>query len=240
MSCDPWPLVWPCGTPPEGLTDEQQALAVAVAQDILWSLTGRRLGTCTTVEWYAAPGASQCAVPYAPLGLVQTTSDLASVIILDSQPVESITEVMENGVVLVSGVDYRLGRGGRLYRLGGVWPQSSNGDPTVRVTYVWGIRLVAAAVETDPLPPYAYSAGLAVGEIATEIGAGLCGGECHLPSRVLSLSRQGVTFEFQPAKDFVDVGLTGLPIADAFIRTVNPNRVQTRPRVFSPDMARRL
>lgn len=239
MSCDPWPLVWPCGTPPADLSEDQQALAVAVAQDILWSLTGRRLGSCTVTENYAAPGSGVCVVPNAPLGLIQSAAGANATIILAKRPVQRVVSVTENGVLLPTTA-YRLGHAGRLHRVGGSWPQAREAaDAPVQVSYVWGIRLVAEN-EGDPLPPYAYSAGLAVGELATDIGAGLCGGECHLPSRVLSLSRQGVTFDFQSAADFVDQGLTGMPIADAFIRTVNPNRLTDAPSVVSLDVPGRV
>ena len=251
MSCDPWPLVWPCGTPPADTTDEQQAIAVAVAQDMLWSLTGRRLGTCTVTEWYAPhshpaivgafpyPFYAYAPWSYAEAMRAQRKVEQAMVIRLQSRPVESIGEVKVLGTVLDPAA-YRLGRGGRLERIDGeVWPTSCPGaEPPVQVTYTWGIRLVPA-VEGDPLPPFAYSAGIAVGEIAVELLAGMCGGACKLPSRLSSLSRQGVSLEFLPPGEFVKAGLTGLPLADSFIRTTNPNRLTMRSRVLSPDGARR-
>ena len=63
-----------------------------------------------------------------------------------------------------------------------------------------------------------------------------CPGECKLPERITSVSRQGVSFQVFDPQDFMNEGRTGLYTVDIFLKSVNPDRAQKRARVFSPDM----
>jgi hypothetical protein len=78
-------------------------------------------------------------------------------------------------------------------------------------------------------------AARAVGELAWELLKACDGEECALPSRVSSLSRQGVSMNLIDSLDFLDEGWTGLPLCDRFIRSTNPNRLAQGSRVLSPD-----
>jgi hypothetical protein len=55
----------------------------------------------------------------------------------------------------------------------------------------------------------------------------------------VSVARQGVTTVALDPKTFLDLALTGLPLTDNFIRTVNPGGHRRKPRVISIDGARR-
>lgn len=59
---------------------------------------------------------------------------------------------------------------------------------------------------------------------------------CTLPARVTSISRQGVSWTLIDQQEFLQDGRTGIYSVDLFIKTVNPNGAQRRPRVFSPDL----
>jgi hypothetical protein len=55
----------------------------------------------------------------------------------------------------------------------------------------------------------------------------------------VTVARQGVTTTAIDPKMFLELGLTGLPLTDNFIRTVNPNGLRRKPRVVSIDGPRR-
>lgn len=60
--------------------------------------------------------------------------------------------------------------------------------------------------------------------------------ECELPSRVTSISRQGISMTMLDPQDFLDDGRTGLYEVDLFLKAVNPDKARVRSRVFSPDV----
>jgi hypothetical protein len=101
------------------------------------------------------------------------------------------------------------------------------------VTYRTGLPLDDAAIA-------------AVSELTCEF-IKMCqpGSGCRLPGTVTKLARQGstvstrqgVTVEFDPTVAFAE-GRTGLPLADLWLATVNPYRLASASRVYSPDMRR--
>ena len=66
--------------------------------------------------------------------------------------------------------------------------------------------------------------------------AGLAGDQCRISTRAVTITRKGVTVNLEDASALISMGLTGLPLADAFIRTVNPNGLTRSSRVLSPDI----
>lgn len=220
MTCDAWPVVWTCDKP-AGLTDEQEQAALDAAQLLLWSRTGRRLGVCEATEQFQPFG--PCSMPaYRPGGPAFGVNSAGGDVFLTNTPVQSVVGVAVDGVQL-PGSRYAV-QGSRLVPVGAGWP---SGSPVV-VTYRWGI------------PIEGWLAGLvamAVGEVAGELASGMCGGACKLPSRMVSITRQGVTVELGTADDYVKAGLLGLPLADQLITTMNPAKRQGAARVYSPDMA---
>ena len=224
-SCDPWPFEWSCD-----ITDVDQAildLASGAAQEYLWALTGRRFGVCTVVgELYRAASGSACGMPYKDgSGRWRNggRADCCS-LLLEQQPVTSIGSVtVEGEAVLLADVALE---GNRLISIDGCWPTIPDCDPAaIEVSYTYG----------HPVPQLGQ---LALAEVACEMLAGLTGGSCRLPGRAVSVSRQGVTIDMQDSTAAAESGLTGLPIADAWITSVNPARLTTRSRVHSPDIPR--
>lgn len=227
MTCEPWPVVWSCSIDTED--PDKVESAREAAQEILFGLSGRRFGLCTVTESYRANCSSACGMPY-------KTSDgfwrngisdahTCCHILLSRKPVRAIMSVSVFGDVLDAG-DYALERD-YLWRSQSCWPCVDDcDDPAVEVTYSYGLDVPMLGQ-------------LAVGEVACEILAGLSGADCRLPSNAVSVSRQGVTVELGDAQTLFDQGRIGLPMADAFLRAVNPGKLMSQSQVFSPDMTRR-
>lgn len=218
---------WPCDV--AALTPEQKASAIVGAQTWLWSLSGRRVGAFTTVEDRYEPSCSDaCGAPYKDSeGRWRNGSRDASLccrILLDRQPVRAVTAVRLGGVVL-DPAEYVV-EGSWLIRLGACWPCGDECEASpIEVDYEWGV-------------PFGDLGRQAIGEVACEFAKGLTGQACKIPSRAIQVSRQGVTIDMDDASQFAENGLTGMPIADAWIRTVNPARLAQRSRVVSVDAAR--
>lgn len=248
--CD-WPADTSCCPAWDGLTAEQQQLALDVATEILWRATGRRFGLC---EISVRPCRQPCAgaVPAWP---TSTPPGGAFRPVLDGGtwlniacgqcgddchcgrlcevalpgPVDQVVEVRLDGVVLDPSeylvTDHRM-----LVRTGGeCWPDCQDltlppDEPgTWQVTYLQGI----------PVPP---GGRLAAGVLACELGkacANVSG--CRLPRRVQSIVREGVRVDFLDSMDFLADGMTGLYEADVWIRSVNPRGLAQAARVYSPD-----
>jgi hypothetical protein len=64
------------------------------------------------------------------------------------------------------------------------------------------------------------------------------GGDCKLPQRVTSISRQGVSWTLLDPQDFLDSGRTGIYEVDLFLTAFNPARAIRPARVFSVDRPR--
>lgn len=248
MTCDPWPVVWPCDPLPE-VSDEQMEAALAAARTLLWSRTGRRLGVCTAVERYRVPpSGSGCGVPYMSDDLVWHNGGrggMCCAIHLASQPVQSVTRVTIGGLEVPSN-GYQL-NGSVLMRVGTCWPTVLDCDPPViEVEYRWGVPLTPAVVadpEADPpvvaveASPLWGMAAMAMGEVANELMQAMCGGTCRISSRAITVTQGGRTVQLADPGDTRDAGLLGTELADALITSVNPGARQVRSRVYSPDMA---
>lgn len=153
---------------------------------------------------------------------------VAAGVALAGDPVREVTEVKVDGTVLNAG-DYRLVRdpalGAVLLRVGASWP--AHQDMTLEDTEE-GTWSVAYTFGNGPDP-----AGMAaVGALACELAAACTEGmECRLPSRLQTLSREGVTMT---VLDDVTDGKFGLDEVDRWVAGVNPARIGRAGRVFSP------
>lgn len=226
--------------------------ATSWATYILWGLTGRRFGTCevtvrpcgTGCNFYGgyiyypvtADGYGTQLNPYIGPGgqwfncaCTAGCRCTARCQVWLPGPVASVTEVIVNGVV-IDPSRYRIDNKDRLVGLDGqCWPEcqdlnvESPAADTFQVTYVRGV----------PLP---VAGQIAAGILACEFAKACAGTACSLPQNLASLTRQGIEVSTIDPTDVLQAGLTGLPDVDLFIRTVNPNQLQARPRVWSPDM----
>ena len=226
MTCEAWPVIWPCEQPAG--SDERIETAIEMAREMLWSRTGHRLGVCSVTESYAVASTGLCDA-VGP-GLPERVVSGVRFLVLRQQPVSAVTAVSVDGVPLDSS-GYRLA-GSRLLRVGAEWPTqtSDRTEPRIEVSYSWGIPLSTGR--------WHGMVGLAMGEVAFEVHQALCGQPCKLPSRAVSITRQGVQVQLGNPADYVKEGLLGLPFADQLILASNPGRLAGRSAVYSPDLPR--
>ena len=222
--CEPWPIVG--YTAPVGTASEIVAVAEQAAQAFLNGATGRRFGTCTYTQRFQVRATSQglCTAPL-PHGN-------CCAIWLPNTPIQAILGVKVDGA-LIAPNGYAVLGGSRLGRMGGCWPQSDDCVPgRIEVTYTAGIPL-------RPGSTYYGMAASAMGELLREYVTALTGGTCKLPSRFVTVARQGITTTALDPALFLRLSLTGLPLTDNFIRTVNPGGHRRKPRVIAVDGSRR-
>jgi len=222
-------ITLPCST--EGVDEQVLADAEVAARQYLWALSGRRVGLFTTTgELYRAPCTAACGIPYKGTdgqwrngsGAAHSCCSLP----LFQQPIRDIDAVRVHGVTL-DPASYALEQS-TLRRVGACWPCEDECDPApIEVDYQHGLRPDSFAL-------------LAAASLQCEFIAGWGGGACRLPSRVTSITRQGVSMDLDTAIDWANEGLTGIATVDAYLRVVNPNRLVQRSRVGSVDLPRRV
>lgn len=134
-------------------------------------------------------------------------------------PVDSIVSVTVDGDTIDPGA-YVVQDGFILKRTDGdCWPFCTD---TFLVTYMRGI----------PVPP---AANIALGDLVCQLALACVGGECVLPNRIRSLSRQGVSVEFVDPNAFADLGRTNIATVDQVVALYNPGGLSQPPVVMSPD-----
>jgi hypothetical protein len=256
VACD-WTLDTSCCEEWATYEPAVQTAATEWAMGILDALTGRRFGQCPVtvrpcgrrcrnwggymtypVDSPSATGAwGAWMVPYVDgtgtwrnCGCVGECSCRASQEVPLPTPAAGVDEVMVDGVVLAPAT-YRLDNGRILVRIDGdAWPQCqdmdlANGEVgAFAVTYRPGEELPAAG-------------RIAAGKLACEFAKACTGaGDCQLPGQLQSLSRNGVQVEMVDPSEVLGDGVTGVPEVDLWIRSVNPKRLASRSRVYSPDI----
>lgn len=227
--CDEWPCTWL--TDVEAVKPELLASAKGLAVSLLSTLAVRPIGACTYTDGYWPPRTNRCASPM--LDRMWRDTDSYGVgaaccqILLFHRPVVSITSVTEYGNPLTTD-EWALDQGRYLRRRFGCWIGGLEcNDPPISVTYRAG----------EDFPD---GTDVAVGELAGEYLLAITGKQCRLPGyKANTVSRQGVSVINQGVADYIKAGKVGLPLADAWLRTVNPNALKVQSRVYSPDLARR-
>ncbi|MGW2766253.1 hypothetical protein [Streptomyces sp. NPDC001275] len=225
-----------------------------VASQILFALSGRRIGPCpvvvrpcrraclesSPVSFQAGAGTGGW-IPYIGTdGLWRNASvcgcksDCSCVELCEVQlpgPVYDVVQVDIDGQVLDPGA-YRVDAPGRLVRTDGeCWPECQDllaapgEEGTFTVTYRWGLPVDEAAVA-------------AVSELTCHLlkgcgGSGSCG--CRANRGITLLTRQGVEMEMPDPTLIYSEGRTGLPFVDLWLSTINPYRLTSASRVYSPD-----
>jgi len=235
---------WDAATP----TDRTRAQEYATS--VLWALTGRRFGLCIST---VRPCISQVDPLYQTYGVLWDSGGggwdfmpflfsgvwrncacggpcmcRASSEIWLPGPVAGIAEVRINNVI-VDPATYRVDEQTWLVRQGGqVWPVAQNLDEPATSTTDTFVVTYARGVEVPP------AGRVAAGTLACEFLKSCTGGQCRLPARVSSLTRQGVSF--QAADATIADGFTGINEVDNWVFAVNPNKLKARPGVWSPDL----
>ena len=238
------PCTWPVN---RACIDERAdstvlASSVDAAVAVLWALTGRRFGVCTTVA-RPCPRPAETAVTFhgpwmvpmldsgvwTNIGCTPTTgcSRVGEGVVLLPGPVHEIVGVAVDGVKIDSD-SYRL-EGDWLYRTEGDWPSQNLSLPlgaegTWSVTYLRGT------------PPPA-GADLMVGRLANEfVQSCLDPDRCDLPAGTKTIQRQGVTIEIADSAQIIAAGGVGIPEVDMWINAHNPHGLSEPTQVWSPDV----
>lgn len=227
---------------------DEQAYALSFATYVVWAATGRQYGLCPVTvrpckpvqeplylafpvqpSWglWVSSGAS-LADAVAPVGCCAGACTCNDQSIALPGPVGSVTAVTIDGAVLTPTA-YRL-YGSRLIRQDGdVWPTGQNLAAAAGGADTWSVAYTRGKV----VPPVVLNAA---GVYACEVARSRAGGNCFLPSRVQSVTRQGVNIEFIDQGEFLDKGRTGVAEVDQILALVNPGGQHARPRVLSPDL----
>ena len=158
-------------------------------------------------------------------------------------PVKRIIQVKVDGATLVPGQDYVLYNHRRLVRqannpgplsASASWPILQRLDlpdteaGTWSVTYSWG----------KPVPSSGVLAALELGiEIAKAVSNPI-DPTIRLPQRVTSVSSQGVSAVVQDPINFIERGITGIPVVDLFRTSANPGGLRRRTRVYTARLDR--
>lgn len=149
---------------------------------------------------------------------------------LGRRDIQSVTSVTIGGTV-VDPETYRLDGHQFLVRTEGGWPCCQDLGKNLGEPGTWS----ADVTYGDPVPE---ALKAAAASLATEI-VKACEGDnsCRLPSRTQNLVKQGVSMNFIDLGPALSGGMVGLYDVDLAIAAWNPNGLQQRPRVLSPDLA---
>lgn len=242
--------------------DTDLAFMIAAATDLLYVLSGRQYRTGrsvvrpTTIQsgyanqsylypyssmsgygdaWGFASGWAWSAIG---LGWWQNGQDLSELVL--QGPVTKINAVLVNGSALggwpPDNPNFTLYDQRRLVinvnnqsGLPSAWPWAQQLNlpltegGTFAVDYEWG----------RPPPE---SGRLACIELAVALALAHTGdNDSKLPSRVLSIATQGVTMAVGDALTYIREDLTGLPICDLFLNSVNPQKLRRRSAFLAPN-----
>lgn len=117
----------------------------------------------------------------------------------------------------------------RIVRLdGGAWPACQDMSMNISAPGTLFVEYLPG-VEPD-------ASGLwAAGVLACEFAKACTGGKCRLPASVTSITRQGVSMDFD--NSMFSNGLTGIREVDAYVLSLNPHKFKVPPRVWSPDIS---
>lgn len=249
--CNPWPVRWICDVSSE--SPSATGYAVSMATRVLWSLTGRQFGTCTSTlrpcrtdcdSSWPAGGWDMWSMPttygygyldgmyWYPLGCGGcNTGQCGCARVSETRlpdAVSSVIQVKVDGSPLVTGA-YRVDNNRLLVRTDGQeWPRCNNLNKNDTEAGTWSVTAAYGQEVPD-------GGRLAAGELACEILKAMRGEECRLPAGVTQLVRQGVTISVPDFGDILMHGRTGLYLCDMFIMSENPNHLQSRGRIYSVD-----
>lgn len=240
-------------------------VAADMAASILWALTGRRFGCCEiTVRPCRPSSACGDTLPlpeliyyfdrygrgldnlgvtfgFVPLledgavfnvacGCVGKCKCKADCEVYLPGPICAITEV-KIAAAIINPANYTVYDHNKLVFLDGQeCPPCQNYNLALGVEGTWSVKYTLG--ESWPA-----GANQMAGLLACEYGRAMTSDStCSLPPGVQSVARQGIDIGFLDPAALADEGLTGIAIVDAWIRAANPDRLRSRPRVWSPDV----
>lgn len=237
-----WPFSSSCYQPPADADPILVETAMNLTVSVLRSLTLYRVGGCPIV---VRPCLASCCLPPGGGTIFQPNLDVrgqwvnvcgcgpgracncrSRFSIALPPPVGRVIEVTIDGQVLDSAhyvvEDYRY----LVRRDGQAWPVTQDTEAAVGEVGTFTVEYLNAY---QPDAGAAWAASLLLRELMKA-----CSGDaCTLSPRVTSVARRGISSEIREA--VLQDGRTGLPVVDAWVQTWNPNRLATRPMVWTPE-----
>lgn len=253
--CTPWVTVGEVAADPRAVRADGSPLPIGlltekidVASEILYRLSGRQFaGVCSDVvrptrrwyrsdyqppwqwQWLRGWGNYTSRPPHRADGSIPLQE-----ITLGAYPLRSIIEVRINGDVL-DPTTYRIDDRRWLVNIDPYntqWPivPDMSGDvlttvDTFQVMFEWG-----------QAPPVGGTASAR--RFAIELAKGAVGDPCALPERVMSINTQGTSLALLDPLTFLAAKQTGIYEVDLWLKSVNPNALNRRSSVLSPDFPR--
>lgn len=147
-------------------------------------------------------------------------------------PIAVVHAVTVDGTVLDPSA-YRVDDNRWLVRLDGeVWPMCQNLNAANGSAGTWSVDVEWG----EPVPQAGMDAAVS---LALEMSKARTNNANLLPQRVTNITRLGVSWTILDPMAFLKEGKTGLYDVDLFLSAFNPYGQRERPRVLSPDTARR-
>lgn len=200
--------------------DVDLVVACAIASQVLYSLSGRKFGV-----------RQDKVRPVGPSNPCSWDRNQTHHGIKLKGPVRSIDQVKINGIVLDPG-RYRMMGNTVVLNDGSLWPVSQqewtpDTEPgTCSIIYQRGMNVPVAGKQ-------------AAATFACEIAKYMEGdSSCRLPDRILSVTRQGLTYTKIDPTQFIEQARTGLYLPDIWLGSVQSGGRRTTASVTSPDSIR--
>ena len=236
------PKQWITAADLDSPTAESAESAAAYASYVLYHLSGKRYtGTTQSTDWitfsYDYPDyVEDFGAALNILGVSITNAQHITVyenddarplkLYLRSKPILSVSAVAlgaHGATTLLDPSEYVIGNKAFLLRRDG---QRWDLEHGIGVTYQHGVKPPEAGI-------------MAAKELANELVLLETNPDaCSLPSRITSISRQGVSYTVFDPQSFLDKGRTGLYNVDLFLSATNPSGAVKKAKVFSPDIPR--
>lgn len=159
---------------------------------------------------------------------------------LGPYPVTQVTEVKIDGVV-IPPAEYALQDQRKLVRMRidvSAVPTQRRGWPTSQVLDLPDTEVGTFSVTFMYGTPPPQLGIVAARAAAKYLGDVMLGSPDRLPSRMTSISRQGISVAVLDTMTYLDTGWTGITEVDHFISTYNPTHAVRAPTVWSPDLGR--
>lgn len=249
--CTVWPATYTCDL--TAYSPSVTGIALQAATEVLYSLSGRRYGTCQmTIRpcrrncfdtmwpwpgnwwmWGQWPRPLYYNGVWYNLTCGACPSNQCSCNVIDEAwmpaPVSSIDLVKVDGVALPT-TSYQLRDYRYLQRIDGSnWPLCNDLSKSDSSTGTWSVTLTLG----EAVPPMGQ---IAVGELTCQFAKLLSNdASCTLPKPVQQLVRQGVTMNFLDPNEIFANGRVGLYMCDLFITSENPHGLMERARVYDVD-----
>lgn len=220
-------VLWLNASDTDDPTSEHTPGAMDLASFVLYHLTGEKYtGVTTSTDAYQTQYFDNTQRPQIVNGVISNFPAHAQGLRnlhLRHQPVHAVHSITANGETMDPALYSLRNNSYVVHNNGGVWALNSN---DLLITYTHG----------NPIPR---AGKLCAIRLANElIHQAKDDGECTLPERVQSVTRQGMSFAILDPQNFIQNGKVGIPMIDYFIQAANPGKAKKKAKIFSVDKPR--